>query len=219
MSRLDHDTNEWQCKIVLFGAPTLAAVKLAARVVTTFPANEREVLWDNPPADDQTLVARYRPSASSLGELQPVYAIHTFRSAGSTATDRQHILHNTDGVILLIDNDDLEQSQFAERELERFLGMFGKTIESMPVVFLSTQPLDESQQAMFHVGNHSLFAGDTPANLQRAVTTLTSRLEEDSGLAGIGFDLDDFEEDSEEIDLDDVEFDDWHAYDDEEPTA
>ena len=216
MSRLDHDANEWLCKIVLFGPPTIGAVKLGAQLVTALPAGEREVLWDTPVASDSTLVARYRPAASALVDIQPVYSIHAFRTAGSTATDRQHLLGNVDGVILLLDTANLEASGFAERELERFLGMFGKMISTMPVVFLSSAPLDESQQALLNPRNQSLFAGDTPAALTRALTTLTSLLEEDSGFAGLGFDVDAFE--SEEVldEDDDIEFDDLHAYDDDD---
>lgn len=216
MSRLNHDTNEWECKIVLFGPPTKDAVKLAAHLVTALPAEERELTWDTPPSDDPTLVAKYRPAKSSLVEIQPVYSLHTLRSAGSTATDRQHLLGNVDGVILLLDAGNIEASDFAERELERFLGMFGKTIASMPVVFLSTTPLDEAQQASLNPRNQSLFAGDSAAARIRALTTLTSLLEEDSGLGGLGFDVEAFEEDEAGGDLDDIEFDDLHAYDDDD---
>jgi len=216
MSRLDHDTNEWRCKIVLFGAPTVGTVKLAAKLVTTLPAAERVIVWDAPVGDDPTLVATYRPATSALGDIQPVYAVHALRTAGSTASDRQHLLGNVDGVLLLLDTASTEAASLAERELERFLGMFGKTIASMPVVFLSSTPLDEAQQAAMNPRNQSLFAADTPAGFTRALTTLTHLLEEDSGLAGIGFDLDDFETEEGPSSDDDIEFDDLHAYDDDE---
>lgn len=217
MSRLDHDTNEWQCKIVLFGAPTVGTVKLAAQLITTLPAAEREIMWDAPVGNEPTLVAQYRPSVSALTDIQPVYGIHALRTAGSTATDRQHLLGNVDGVLLLLDVASTEEAGRAERELERFLGMFGKTIASMPVVFLSSIPLDEAQRAAMNPRNQSLFAADTTAGFTRALSTLTHLLEEDSGLAGIGFDLDDFEGDDSHANDDDIEFDDLHAYDDDNP--
>lgn len=216
MSRLDHDANEWRCKIVLFGPPTVGAVKLAAQLVTALPAGEREVLWDTPVGNDATLIARYRPAASALVDIQPVYSIHAFRAAGSTASERQHLLGNVDGVILLFDTANMEASGFAERELERFLGMFGKMIATMPVVFLSSSPLDEAQRATLNPRNQSLFAGDTPASLTRALTTLTSLLEEDSGFAGLGFDVEAFDKEEISSNDDDIEFDDLHAYDDED---
>ncbi len=216
MSRLDHDANEWLCKIVLFGPPTIGTVKLAAQLVTALPAGEREVLWDAPVASDSTLVARYRPAASALVDIQPVYSIHAFRAAGSSATDRQHLLGNVDGVILLLDSDNLDASGFAERELERFLGMFGKMISTMPVVFLSSTPLAEDQRTLLNPRNQSLFAGDTPASLTRSLTTLTSLLEEDSGFAGLGFDVEAFESEEAAGDDEDIEFDDLHAYDDDD---
>lgn len=216
MSRLNHETNEWHCKVVLFGPPTRNAVKLAAQLVTAIPLAEREVTWDTPPAEEPTLVARYRPANAALGDIKPVYMLHTLRSAGSTAADRQHVLHNTDGVILLLDLESEDQSIFAERELERFLSTYGKTIASMPVILLGASPLDDGQQARLNANSLSYFAAENATSLQRALHTLTSGLEEDSGLAGIGFDLDDFDSDGSAVDLDDIEFDDLHAYDDDD---
>ena len=207
MSRLDHDANEWLCKIVLFGPPTAGAAALAEQVVASLPAGECESFWQKPPASDPTLVARYRPAASSLVDVTPVYSIHALRAAGSSATERQHLLGNVDGVILLIDHANLEASTFAERELERFLGMFGKMIATLPTVMLASAPLDDAQQAALNPSQQSLFDAGDSAAVARSVTALTGLLEEDSGLGGLGLDLDAFDADDDEaaggeIDLD-----------------
>ncbi|HEY1012249.1 MAG TPA: hypothetical protein VGE07_06040 [Herpetosiphonaceae bacterium] len=216
MSRLDHEANEWLCKIVLFGPPTAGAAALAEQVVAALPAAEVESFWANPTAAEPTLVARYRPAASSLVDVKPVYSLHALRAAGSTATDRQHLLGNVDGVLLLLDQANLEASAFAERELERFLGMFGKMIATLPTVMLASAPLDESQQTALNPSQQSLFDAGDSASVARAVTTLTGLLEEDSGFGGLGLDLDAFADDDDDGASGDIDLDAFTDDDDEQ---
>lgn len=209
MSRLDHEANQWLCKIVLFGPPTENATQLAQRLIASLPAGEHESLWETPQANAPTLVARYRPAATSLVDMKPVYSIHALRKAESSATERQHLLSDVDGVVLLLDSDNLEASRFAERELERFLGMFGKMIATMPTVLLASATLDDAQQTALNPGNQSLFDASNANSLGRAIATLTSLLEEDSGLAGLGLNLDELGSvDDGDGDDDDIEFED-----------
>lgn len=187
MSRFDPESNEWECKIVLFGPPTAAATELAQQVVNELPAGEYESFWAA--EHDNTLIARYRPAASTL-DVQPLYLLHALRSTAASATDRQHVLGNVDGVLLLIDADQPAASRMAARELERFLGTFGKMIATMPTVVLASATLSDEQLADLHLTDRSMYVADSADRVRRAMTTLTQMLEEDSGLGGFDLDFD-----------------------------
>ncbi len=216
MSRLDPETNQWLCKIVLFAPPSDTGLALTRQLLASLPSKHTENSWDTPVAGEATLVARYKPATTTLNDIKPLYSIHALRTANSSAVDRQHLLGNVDGVVLLLDANDMDSTMQTERELERCLGMFGKMIATLPTVLLSNAPLSEDQQSSLNPNDKSLFVGDTNTNLQRALTTLIGQLEQDSGFAGFGFDLDDIDDDLEDTDWDDIEFDDLHAYDDDE---
>ena len=215
MSRLNPETNEWLCKIVLFTPPTETALDLGRQLLEALPEAECTLHRDPQQAGDATLVATYKPQTSTLADIQPIYAFHALRSTNSTAVDRQHLLGSVDGVVLLTDATNLEASNTAARELERFLGMYGKMISTLPVVVLATTTLSDEQQQNLNASDLSVFAAESDDALRRTVATLIDRLEQESGFAGISFDLDEIDEDSDSVDWDDVEFDDLHAYDDE----
>lgn len=214
MSRFLPESNQWICRIVVFGPPTTAALQSIRQLTEALPATERKLLWDTP-GKDATQVAIFVPATHTLGALRPIYSIHALRETTQTEVERQKVLYAADGVVLVIDPADPEASRFAERDLERFLGMYGKMIATMPVVVLSTTELDAATRATFHIGDEPLFV--SAAHSPAALKALTAELEQDSGFAeDFGFDSDADVDDDDDSDEEDIEFDDLHAYDDDE---